>query len=131
MRKQLPYAGAAMACLATLWLAGCHGPVGPSLDNVTFQNVALQPTAQNSALCCCHVVGSVTNGNSVGVHVTVKFVAYDGQRSDPLSSLIHFLPDLRSGETRTIDAPSFLLPCDLIKDLKKEVEVKGLTSPGR
>ncbi len=116
--------------LAGWWLAACERvPIGPSLAGVTLKSIALQPTVGNPQLCCCHVVGTATNTNTVPVHVTIKFAAYDGRETDPLSRIVYFIKDLEPGATHAIDAAGFLFPCSVIKDLKTEVDVKGITYP--
>jgi len=116
--------------LAGLWIAACaRTPVGPSLAGVTLQNVALQPTLGDRNLCCCHVVGTVRNANSVSVHVTITFAAYDGQKAEPLSRILYFIKDLEPGQAHSVDASGFLYPCAVIKDLKWEIDVKGIAYP--
>jgi len=77
------------------------------------------------------VAATVENHNSVGVHATVKFSAMDGQDTDPLATILHFLPDLTPRESRDIDAAGFVFPCTAIQRVRTEVDVKGLTSPPR
>ena len=113
-----------------LWLAACGGtPAGPSISNVVLRNVALQPTADNPNLCCCHVTGTAENGTSVPVHMTIKFSALDGVRDEPIATIVAFVSDLEPRSTRAIDAPGFIVPCAAIKDLTTEVDVSGIAFP--
>jgi hypothetical protein len=123
-------AGLGVGAFAVLTAASCQGmPTGPSLSDVAIRNISLKSTTDNSGICCCRVVATAENRNAVPVHVTVKFSALDGQKPDPLATIVHFIPDLESGGSRDIDAAGFIFPCTQIRDLRTEVEVKGLTSP--
>jgi hypothetical protein len=116
--------------LGGLWLAACGGtPTGPSISNVVLRNIALQPTAENPNLCCCHVSGTAENGASVPVHLTIKFSALDGVRDEPIATIVAFVSDLEPRSTRTIDAAGFIVPCAAIKDVKTEVDVSGIAFP--
>jgi hypothetical protein len=111
-------------------LTGCQGlPAGPTLANVTVSPLALQPTAGDPALCCCRVVGTTKNDNSVPVHATFKFSAFDGEHATPISRILFFVADFRPGAERPIDAHGFLYPCVVIKELKTELDVRGITLP--
>lgn len=118
-------------CLAVaVLISSCRGvPTGPSLANITVAPLSLQPTIGDPSLCCCRVVGSATNTNRIPVHATFKFTAFDGERQQPISSILFFIPDFRPGTERPIDAHGFIFPCNVIKELKTELEVKGLTFP--
>ena len=124
-----------LACLTTL-LAGvavagaaCRGlPAGPSLSNVTLGTLRLEPTIGNTSLCCCRVVGTVANNNSVPVHATLKIDALD-DRGESLARVLFFVPDLEPRTERPIDAHGFIFPCSAVKQLKTEVDVKGITFP--
>jgi hypothetical protein len=122
---------AQLVCLAaTALLVSCSGaPEGPSLSNIALRNVSLAPTAGNPALCCCRVVATAENRNSVPVHLTIKFSALDGTRSDPIATILHFVPDLEPGAQRQIDAAGFVFPCSVIKSVKTEVDVSGIAFP--
>jgi hypothetical protein len=110
--------------------AGCNDtPTGPSLANVSVGPLALEPTANDPAICCCRVKGTAKNLNSVPVHATFKFSAFDGERTQPISKILFFIADFRPGTERTIDAHGFLYPCVIIKDLKTELDVRGITLP--
>ncbi len=116
--------------LGAPWLASCRGlPTGPSLSNVVVRNVALKATTGNTALCCCRVTASAENNNRVPVHVTIKFSALDGVKADPIATILYFVPDLEPGSTRAVDAAGFIFPCNAIRDLKTEVDVKGIAFP--
>lgn len=109
--------------------AACRGlPAGPSLSNVTVSSLSLESTIGNPGLCCCRVVGSVSNANTVPVHATLKFDALD-ERGESLARIQFFVADLEPQVTRPIDAHGFIFPCDAIKQLTTEVDVKGITFP--
>ena len=102
-----------------------------------------QPRARSrrratSGLCCCHVTGQARNDNSVAVHVTIKFSAFNAPPgpnapAEPLSTILYFIKDLQPGQTHQIEAPGFIFPCNQIpegiRNVKTEVEVKGITYP--
>jgi hypothetical protein len=131
----------AFAGISALAIAACEdAPVGPSLGAVPVAVTALRPSQQdNPGLCCCHVLGTARNDNSVPVHVTIKFSAFNvprppnGPDPDPLSTILYFIRDLQPGQTHQIEAPGFIFPCNTIpegiKNVKTEVEVKGITYP--
>lgn len=109
---------------------GCRGlPQGPSLANVTVSPLRLEPTLDDPALCCCRIVGSVRNDNTVPVHATFKFSAFDGERAQAISSILFFVPDLQPRTERPIDAHGFIFPCNVIKELKTELDIKGIAFP--
>lgn len=111
-------------------MAGCNDtPTGPSLANISVGPLALEPTAGDPAICCCRVKGTAKNMNSVPVHATFKFSAFDGERVQPISKILFFIADFRPATERTIDAHGFLYPCVIIKDLKTELDVRGITLP--
>ena len=121
-------------CFALLLLvtlsSSCRGlPNGPSLSNVQVSGLTLQPTIGDTSLCCCRVVGSVKNLNTVPVHVTFKFDAFDGERPNKISSILYFVEDLEPQAERQIDAHGLLYPCQVIKELKTDVRIKGLAYP--
>ena len=119
---------AALAAIAST--AGCQStPTGPSLANVVIQNVALQATTADATVCCCRVVGTATNNNAVGVHITIKFKAYDGRFADPMSTVVYFIKDFQPKAVHTISAAGLLFPCSSVASVKYEVDVKGLDSP--
>jgi hypothetical protein len=118
--------GAALVAMAP----GCRGlPQGPSLANVTVSPLRLEPTLDDPALCCCRIVGSVRNDNKVPVHATFKFSAFDGERAQAISSILFFVPDLQPRTDRPIDAHGFIFPCNVIKELKTELDIKGIAFP--
>ena len=124
----------ALACLAAVtalaFQLSCRAaPTGPSLANVTVGALSLAPTAGDPAVCCCRVVGTARNENAVPVHATFKFTAFDADRIRPISKVIFFIGDFRSGTERPIDAHGFVFPCSIIKDLTTEVDVRGLVFP--
>lgn len=112
-----------------LAIGACRGlPAGPSLSNVTVGALSLESTTGNPGLCCCRVVGRVSNSNEVAVHATLKFTALD-DRGESVATILHFVPDLEPGAARDIDAHGFIVPCQAINQLTTEVDVKGITFP--
>ena len=110
--------------------SSCRGlPNGPSLADLNVGPLRLEPTIGDPALCCCRVVGSVRNSNRVPVHVTFKFSAFDGERADPISTILFFIPDFEPRTDRPIDAHGFIFPCNAIRQLKTDVDIKGIAFP--
>lgn len=121
-----------LCLVAVLSMAGCADvtPTGPSLADVQLSGITTAPTTGDRSLCCCRVVGTATNRNGVAVHATLKFSAYQtATAAEPLSTLIYFIKDFQPGATHAIDAPGFIFPCNVINNLKTEVEVRGISSP--
>ena len=119
-----------LAVLALLALSNCaKAPTGPTLANITVGALSLAPTAGDTGLCCCRVVGTTRNQNTVPVMATFTFTAYDAERVRPISRVLFFVNDFRPGSERQIDAHGFLFPCNIIKDLATEVDIRGMTSP--
>ena len=111
-------------------ISSCRGlPIGPSLSAINLGPLSLQPTINDNTLCCCRVTGTVRNANKVPVHATFKFPAFDGTRQRPISSILFFIPDFQPGTDRPIDAHGFIFPCNVIKEIRTELEIKGLTFP--
>lgn len=134
-RRMVRVLGAsAFVALAAFALAACEdAPVGPSLSAVPVTNLGLKPSQGNPGLCCCHVTGTARNDNSVTVHVTIKFSAFNTPTSEPLSTILYFIKDLQPGQTHQIDAPGFIFPCSQIpegiRNVRTEVEVRGISYP--
>src|SRR5215207_3113839 len=85
----------ALVGLSALGIAACEdAPIGPSLGAVPVTNLGLTPSQGNVGLCCCHVTGAARNDNSVAVHVTIKFSAFNvarpanGPDPEPLSTIL-------------------------------------------
>lgn len=120
-------------CAAAVSASACtKGPTGPSLAGVSVTGVTpenLKPTADSRASCCCRATGRAVNQNTVPVHVSIKIAGYDAQGADPLSTIFYFIPEMQPNASHDIDASGFVLPCDAIKQLKIEVDVRGTTSP--
>jgi hypothetical protein len=126
--------GIAVGVAAVLSVSACRQPpTGPSLADVTVENIALRPTTGNAGLCCCRIAANVINQNTVPVHVTLKFWAFGEGSSldedDAISAIFHFVPDLEPSTSRPIDAAGFIFPCSAIRQVKTEVDVKGITYP--
>jgi hypothetical protein len=121
------------ALLLALLSLGCEGtPLGPSLAEVTLENVGLRPTQGSRDACCCHVTGVVTNRTTAPVHVTLKFAAFQSQTSpDPFASIVYFIEDLQPGARHDVDAAGFLIPCSAInlQFLRRELSVRGVAFP--
>jgi hypothetical protein len=146
--------GAAVAaiCLSVLSLSAvaCDSvPVGPSLTNVTFSGlngaqiqtnpgwrtsqlptVFLSGTVRDPSVCCCHIRGSVSNGNSVPVHVIIQFAAMTPNQTE-LARIVNFAQDLAAGGTYRLPddgagAAGFLLPCDQIDHVNFQLNVTSL-----
>ena len=116
--------------VALVGLSSCHGlPTGPSLANIVVGPLSLEPTVGDRALCCCRVVGTARNLNSVPVHATFKFTAFDGQNVQPISKILFFISDFRPGTDRPIDTHGFIYPCNNIKELKTELDIRGFAFP--
>ena len=128
-RAVFPFGFVLLSALVTL-APGCRGlPNGPSLSNVTMGPLRLEPTLDDPALCCCRVIGLATNSNRVPVHATFKFSAFDGERAQAISSILFFIPDFQPRTDRSIDAHGFIFPCNVIKELKTELDIKGIAFP--
>ena len=110
------------------WMTACGAPSGPSLAAVQVSNVRLQPTEGNASLCCCRVAATAESENTVPVHVTVKFFAYDENPTVPLTALVHFIRNMQPGTREPILATGLLLACSRVKDVRVEVDVTGTAS---
>jgi hypothetical protein len=104
-------------------------PLGPSLSSVTLDNISLQPTNGNATLCCCRVIGGATNKNTVAIHATIKFAAFNASQKDPLGTILYFIKDLQPNQRAEINATGFLFSCTQATQLKTEIDVNGLISP--
>ena len=135
LRRTVRVLGAsAFVALASFAVGACEdAPTGPSLSAVPVTNLGLKPSQGNPGLCCCHVTGTARNDNSVTVHVTIKFAAFNTPNGDPLSTILYFIKDLQPGQTHQIEAPGFIFPCSQIpegiRNVRTEVEVRGITYP--
>ena len=131
MKGDRPVIGLFVLGVALLsFTAGCRGlPQGPSLSDVTVSPLRLEPTLADPALCCCRIVGSVRNNNRVPLHATFRFSAFDGERAEAISSILFFIPDFQPRSDRPIDAHGFIFPCNVIKELKTELDIKGIAFP--
>jgi hypothetical protein len=116
--------------VAIVALASCRGlPQGPSLADVTVSPLRLEPTIDDPSLCCCRIVGTARNDNRVPVHATFQFLAFDGERTEPISSILFFIPDFQPRTDRPIDAHGFIFPCNVIKELRTKLDIKGIAFP--
>ena len=122
-------ARALMLGLLITVMASCSGlPQGPSLSNAVLRNVSLESTTGNPALCCCHVVGTAENDNTVPVHLTILVAAFDSHNNS-LETILHFVPDLQPGASTPFDAPGFVIPCSSISSIRTQVNVSGVAYP--
>ena len=129
MQKRLRILQTGLVLALVIAAASCRGlPTGPSLSNIVVGPLSLQPTAGDTGLCCCRVVGTVRNLNNVPVHATFKFSAFD-DRVQPISTILYFVADFRPGTERPIDAHGLLYPCNIVKDLSTELDIRGLANP--
>jgi hypothetical protein len=129
MRRRVGCFTVVLSALVAL-APGCRGlPAGPSLSNLVIGQLTLQPTIGDPSLCCCRVVGTARNNNRVPLHATFKFSAFDGERTNPIATILFFLQDFEPRTDRPIDAHGFIFPCQVIKELKTEVEIKGIAFP--
>jgi hypothetical protein len=122
----------ASAAVATLMLTmSCSSPpLGPTLRDVILENVTLQSTAGDASVCCCRAVTAVTNQNDVTVDVTLKFSAYSGNDPIPLGTVVYFIDRMAPQARERVEASGFLFSCGRITEVKSEIDVKGLQSPG-
>lgn len=118
-----------VVCAAALTVAGCQSlPTGPSLTAFEITNIAGQPTIGDRSLCCCHVVGTATNRTTVPLHATITFSGFD-TRDKEISKIVYFMQDVAPGQTRNINAPGFIVPCNAITRFSWEVKVRAVTYP--
>jgi hypothetical protein len=137
---------------ALLHVACDSVPVGPSLTNVTFSGlngasiqtnagwrasqlptVVLSNLTRDPSVCCCHIRGTVTNTNTVPVHVIVQFAAMDPNQVE-LARIVNFAQDLQAGASYRLpdDGPGaagFLLPCTQIDHVNFQLNVTSLAPP--
>jgi hypothetical protein len=120
-----------MASAALLLAASCSNPpLGPSLRDVIIENVTLQSTAGDASLCCCRAVTTAINQNAVTVDATLKFSAYNGSDPIPLGTVVHFIDRMPPQGRERVEASGFLFSCSRITEVKSEIDVRGLQSPG-
>jgi hypothetical protein len=147
-------AGLALAALSMV-LTSCETvALGPSLANVTFSGLngsqiqtnagwrvsqlptvflTSNSTVRDPTVCCCHVRGTVNNGNSVPVHVVVQFAAMTPDNKE-IARIVDFAQDLQPGATFRIpdDGPGaagFLLSCASIDHVNFQLNVSSLAPP--
>jgi hypothetical protein len=75
-------------------------------------------------------VTAVTNQNDVTVDVTLKFSAYSGNDPIPLGTVVYFIDRMTPRARERVEASGFLFSCGRITEVKSEIDVKGLQSPG-
>jgi hypothetical protein len=120
-----------VAVAALMLTMSCGSPpLGPTLRDVILENVTLQSTAGDASVCCCRAVTAVTNQNDVTVDVTLKFSAYSGNDPIPLGTVVYFIDRMAPRARERVEASGFLFSCGRITEVKSEIDVKGLQSPG-
>jgi hypothetical protein len=118
-----------LVCAAAFSGAGCQSlPTGPSLTAFEIANISGQPTIGDGGLCCCHVVGTATNRTIVPLHATITFAGFD-TRDREISKILYFIQDIAPGQSRAINAPGFIVPCNAITRFSWEVKVRAITYP--
>jgi hypothetical protein len=142
----------AFGALALSIMACDSVPVGPSLTSVTFSGlngsqiqtspgwrasqlptVVLSSQQRDPSVCCCHIRGTVSNGNTVPIHVIIQFAAMNAGQQE-LARIVNFAEDLAAGGSYRIpdDGPGaagFLLPCDQIDHVNFQLNVTSLAPP--
>jgi len=154
----------AIALLAVLPMSCESVPVGPSLANVKFtgpNGAAIETragwlasqlptvlsvgssTQRDPTVCCCQVRGTVTNSNTVPVHVVIQFAAIDVNGKES-ARILSFTQDLQANSTYAIPddlscrLPSggacpgtagFLLSCSDIDHVNYQLNVSSLAPP--
>lgn len=128
--------GLAVAAAGAL-LMGCqNGVTGPSLTASILQ-LDLSPTLKVPAgenICCCHIVGTVKNTSSVGVHIRLQFPAKDkaGASAGAAEVLVTAIP---AGTTRDFEAIGIQKPCSSLEKTQiwadQRVRVIGLWEPNQ
>ena len=111
--------------------ASCGFDEGPSLQ-VDVRETALVPTAGDTALCCCRVVGVIENLSTVPVHVTLQFKAFStGENGEEeIGTAVAFLEGIEPAEQRQVDAPGLLMPCSNIERFElADVDIRGVWFP--
>jgi hypothetical protein len=118
-------------------------PTGPSLAAVTFTpaietaagwRVRQKPTviglngAPDPNVCCCHVTGTVSNGNTVPTHVVISFAAMNAGNTE-IGRVAYFARDLQPGTSAPVDAPGFVFPCAEIAHVRYELKVTAVDLP--
>jgi hypothetical protein len=136
MRLRAGFAVTAAIAIAGITFAGCqNGVTGPSLS-ANFSNVSLQPTVAGleggQNVCCCHLVGRVTNTSTISVDAELRFTA-KGADGRLLGTASDIVVDLPSGATRQFIAVGLTTPC---KDISLSqvvadgaIRLKGLWLP--
>jgi hypothetical protein len=116
-------------------VSGCQSGVnGPSLT-ATVHNVSLQPTVAGleggENVCCCHVVGQLTNASSVAVDAELLFPAKINDQV--VGTAIDELTSVPPGATQPFDAKGIPSACSgfalnqVVAD--KTVRLRGLWMP--
>lgn len=136
MRLRAGFAVTAAIAIAGITFAGCqNGVTGPSLS-ANFSNVTLQPTVTGLEggvnVCCCHLVGRVTNTSTISVDAELRFTAKGGD-GRILGTASDIIVDIPSGATRQFLAVGLTSPC---KDISLSqvvadgaIRLKGLWLP--
>jgi hypothetical protein len=136
MRLSKGFAAVAAAIVTGALSAGCqNGVTGPSLV-ANFHDVSLQPTVAGleggANVCCCHLVGRLTNSSSVAVDAELRFPAKD-RAGQPVGVGEDLLLSVAPGATKQFLAVGVTAPCSSLTMSQiladGQVRLKGLWQP--
>lgn len=116
--------------------AGCqNGVTGPSLS-ATVTNVTLQPTVAGleggANVCCCHLVGQLTNTSGIAVDAELDFPAKtaDGQVVGTATNILSNVPAGATVPFLAVGIPAACSSLSLNQILADQViKLKGLWTP--
>jgi len=97
-----------MVLLAVAAGSACqNGVTGPSLS-ANVANVTLQPTVAGleggANVCCCHVVGQLTNTSSIAIDAELQFPAKASSSGQLLGTALSTLTSIPAGSTQPFQA---------------------------
>jgi hypothetical protein len=126
-----------IVALAVAAGSGCqNGETGPSLS-ASVTNVSLQPTVADleggANVCCCHVVGEVTNTSSIAIDAELQFPAKASDSGQLLGTALSTLTNIPKGSTQPFEAVGIPAACStftlsqILAD--KKVQLRGLWAP--
>jgi hypothetical protein len=116
--------------------AGCqNGVTGPSLA-ASVNNLTLQPTVAGleggADVCCCHLVGQLTNTSTVAVDAELEFPA-KGANGQVVGTAINILSNVPPGGTVSFLAVGIAAPCSSLDvnqiSADEVIKLKGLWTP--
>ncbi len=132
--------GLALALVGALVVGGCqNGVSGPSLT-ATTAGLTLVPTmtagtdlGANRNICCCHVVGTVTNTSPVSVNIELRFPATNTATGELAGMGLDSQKSVPTGATRSFEAVGIYAACnslDLAQIQRDQIlNIRGLWSP--